>query len=1420
MPQASPSVKLALPEKSHASGRNGAPKLAIASKLAIALAAAACLLLTLAGLLATRREAPTFRGAQAGSAAGEEARRRAGDVYGKLPMSFEANEGQTDPRVKFLSRGDGYGLFLTAEEFVLLLGGDAKDARDATGASAAGTARVSMRLVGMNPSALSSGMRELPGRVNYLTGRDEGKRRRNVRSFAAVRYEGVYAGVDLIFYGNQRQLEYDFVLAPGADPEAIRMQFGGGDRPEVDAGGELVIRTQAGEVRQRKPFVYQEVAGGRREVAGAYKVEDDGRVGFRLGEYDASLPLTIDPVLVYSTHLGGSFTESLNGLAVDSEGNAYVTGGTYSADFPATDGAYKQNTPGIGINFARRDAFITKFNVVGNAVVYSTFLGGDSANEVGMSVVVDSGGHAYVSGVTFSATDFPITPGAPQPAWGGGTGFDISDGFVSKLNPAGSELVYSTYLGGDEADYASDIAIDAAGNAYVTGLTDSGNFPTTPGAYWGGPPPLHSLNAVVTKINAAGTAFVYSTYLGGGQQNSETGNTGPFVAVDANGIAHVAGWTYIDNFPTTPSAFQTVKGRFEEDGYYSKLSPDGGTLLYSTFLGGRQEDRVRDLALDAAGNAYVAGFTNSNDFPVTAGAFMTTFGGSWGFNSAGFLAKFGTSGQLVYSTYFATPDYSRESISAIAVNPAGETWLVGHTSSANFPVTSDAYRASANAVEDNFIARLSADGGALLYSTRFGGTRGDEINRIALDAAGGVYIAGTTASSDLPVTPGTFQTNLKPSDGLFVTKFGASPVSGHSLGGRVTDGTNPVAGIMIRLSGTLNGTQWTNADGVYSFGNLPAGGNYTVTPSSNLYDFGAQTRTFNNLSGNETADFTAVMRRFRIAGQVKDIYGNVVSGVTMNLAVGEIRNETTQTDAEGRYVFPDLPAVGSYGVTPLKANYTFAPSFRRFDNLTADVLAADFTGRLSYRISGRLVDVDSGIGIPETRVELSWSAGGATFRVSGLTSNLGNYGFINLMPGQTYTVTPISQYFTFAPASQTFDNIGASHGNVNFTGTMIPQPGVNIIGFTQPQTQLGEAGGRATFTVRRTGDTAAAASVDYRTLDTDNFTVGCADSVNNNGAAYARCDFATAVGTLSFAPGETEKTVTVPIIDDAHVEAAETFQLRLSNAVGTGATLGVHIVSTITITNDDAGVGANPVTGSIPFFVRQQYLDFLSREPEAGEPWSAVLQNCPDVNNTPACDRITVSGAFFGSPEFQLKGFYVFRFYKVAFGRLPLYAEIVSDMSSVAGATEAEVYARRAQLATAFTLRTDFHTVYSSRTNAEYVATLLGRYQLTSVTTAAPATPDATTRVTLTAEDLTNGLNAGTLTRAQVLRAIADSNQVGSAEYNSAFVAVQYYGYLRRTPEPGGYQDNLNALQRGVSPREMINAFLNSTEYKLRFGQP
>src|SRR3989449_4869999 len=499
------------------------------------------------------------------------------ESYGKLPLSFEANHGQTDRRVKFLSRGRGYSLFLTSNETVLSLSKPATPTaqrrmdtvamrQEGAENKAITTTVLRMRLVDANPAADISGLEELPGKSNYFIGNDPKKWRTSVPNYARVKYRDIYPGVDLVYYGNQREIEYDFLVAPGGDPKAIRLGMEGAKKAVIDAQGDLVLHTDDGDVRLQKPTVYQEVDGAKQAIAGHYVLRDERQAGFEIGSYDANKTLVIDPVLAYSTYLGGSTIDQGFGIAVDSAGNAYVAGDTISTNFPTTPGAF-QTTFG-GPFCCMGDAFVTKLNALGSGLVYSTYLGG-GGNDQGNGIAVDSAGHAYVTGFTLS-TNFPTTPGAFQTASGGGP-----DAFVTKLNALGSGLVYSTYLGGSGDDEGNGIAVDSAGNAYVTGLTfsfpASNNFPTTPGAFQ-----TTSFLGVpfVTKLNPTGSALVYSTYLevfGGFFVDEGLG-----IAVDSVGNAYVTGETFTFNpFPTTPGAFQTTSGGGLQDAFVTKLNPTG-----------------------------------------------------------------------------------------------------------------------------------------------------------------------------------------------------------------------------------------------------------------------------------------------------------------------------------------------------------------------------------------------------------------------------------------------------------------------------------------------------------------------------------------------------------------------------------------------------------------------------------------------------------------------------------------------------------------------------------------------------------------------------------------------------------------------------------------------------------------------------
>ncbi|MEA2426922.1 MAG: hypothetical protein QOF37_550 [Thermoleophilaceae bacterium] len=684
--------------------------------------------------------------------------------YASLPQSFEPNRGQSDPRVDFLSHGRGYSLFLTGGDATLLLNRQGHHG---------GATALRMRLAGASPAAKASGAGRLPGTVNYLRGHHPSPAQTAIPTYRGVTYRGIYPGVDLRYYGSQRRLEYDFGIAPNADPSRIALDFSGARRVGRAANGDLLLRLPGGVLRERAPVAFQRIAGERRPVAAHYVVHGH-RVSFALGNYDRSRPLTIDPVvLAYSTFLGGSGVDSGQAIAADSAGSAYVTGAADSTDFPTTAGAVDTSPNGV------EDVIVSKLAPDGRSLVYSTYLGGAS-QDLGVGIAVDSSGAAYLTGRTLG-NDFPTTSGAYTTTAPGGS----ADAFVAKLAPNGQSLNYSTYLGGTNQDNGLAIAIDSAGAAYVTGFTDSANFPMV-AAYdstFGG-----TRDDFVTKLAPDGGSVAYSTYLGGAD---DEGSSRAGIAVDTAGSAYVTNQTKSNDFPTTVGAYDTTfGGAGTAEAYVTKFAANGGSLVYSTFLGGAgDEDPIGGaIALDSAGSAYVVGSTTSADFPTTAGAFDTTLGGT----SDAFVSKLAANGgSLVYSTYLGGS--SDEFGVGIGLGPDGSAYASGSTYSANFPTSADAFDTTLGGSNDAFVARLAADGGSLPYSTYLGGSGSDfGIGGIAVDPSGAAYATGTTSSADFPTTAGALDTSLGGSSDGFVSRIGAPTPAGPGTTPPPNPGTSTV----------------------------------------------------------------------------------------------------------------------------------------------------------------------------------------------------------------------------------------------------------------------------------------------------------------------------------------------------------------------------------------------------------------------------------------------------------------------------------------------------------------------------------------------------------------------------------------------------------------------------------------------------
>ena len=691
----------------------------------------------------------------------ETARARAVKAYDELPLQFESNKGQADERFDFISRASGYAILLSSTEAVFTLRENGSSPEHP-----ARTSPLTMKLAGAR-HVTAHGEEKSPGRVNYFKGRDAGKYLANVPAYARVSYKSVYEGVDLVYYGNRRSLEYDFVVAPGADAGVIKLEFDGYDELEVDAAGDLSITRGGARVSMRKPVLYQLADGARRPVAGRYVRAGANRVGFEVGEYDHARPLVIDPVLGYSTFLGGVNGDWGFDIQVDGAGNAYVAGTTSSPNFLTTAGAPQKQ---LGNTDGNSDGFVTKINADGT-VAFSTYIGGNKGDFV-RTLALGPGGTIYLTGGATS-TDFPTTTGAYQ------TTTTEGDFFVTKLSAAGDALLYSTYFGAGGIQTAH-IAVDAAGDIYLAGVTSFfRGFPTTADAYRKTPYPsagpiVHGADdGFVAKIHPAGASasdLVYSSYLGGSE-----GEYGGWVTVSPEGFVYVAGVTESTDFPTTADAVQPTPSTPDaaarhaaglNDVFLVKMDlrvPGAGGLVYSTYLGGAGNETSEGMVLDRAGNVYLAGRTTSGDFPTTKNTLQPSpAGGSDAYVVKINPSRAGKAG-LVYATYLGGS--ADDTGGDIAVDTAGNAYITGDTRSTILPVTVGAFQPSIGGISDvfsapggdAFVAKLNAAGTALVYFSYLGGSGGDGGSSIALDPKGNAYLTGYTFSNNFPLSANALQ---------------------------------------------------------------------------------------------------------------------------------------------------------------------------------------------------------------------------------------------------------------------------------------------------------------------------------------------------------------------------------------------------------------------------------------------------------------------------------------------------------------------------------------------------------------------------------------------------------------------------------------------------------------------------------------
>ncbi|HTW57142.1 MAG TPA: SBBP repeat-containing protein [Terriglobales bacterium] len=1133
------------------------------------------------------------------------------DRYLNLPLSFEANQGQADGEVRFLSRGDGHSFFLTPSEAVLTF------SRDSNGNAAV----LKMRLEGANPNAQIHGVDPLPGRSNYFVGSDSSRWRTDVPTYAKVAYHNLYPGIDLVYYGNQKQLEYDFVVSPAADAGQIRLSIAGAQKLTVDEHGNLVLHSADGEVQLLAPRVYQEVGGTKQPIAGRWKLEGSHAAGFRLGRYNHNQQLVIDPVLMYSSFLGGSQKNAINRIAIDAAGNAYVAGYTVSGDFPA---APTPQTMTFGGGAASRGAFVAKIDPTGSTLLYSTYLSGSGGGEAATGLAVDASGNVYLAGNT-NSTDFP-TYNPFQSACATHTQAGAcSTAFLTKISPTGDSLVFSTYLGGSGGESASGLTVDAAGSVYVTGITSSLDFPVTTGAAQSKCGGACQQSAFVAKFAPSGQSLSYATYLGGSGLD-----TAADIAVDGAGGAYIAGQTTSSDFPlVTP--FQkscapdpaSTSGACIATAFVTKLKADGSTIVYSTFLAGSLGSQAAAIAVDSLGSAYVTGSTQSSDFPVVQ-PFQKSCGMAKSSSQCSvdaFVTKLAPSGKtLVYSTYLGGS--GSDQASAIVVDSAGHATVAGTTESADFPTVA-AVQSKLKGTNDAFVARLNAAGSALTFSTYHGGSATESGNSVAIDAKGNIYVAGATSSTDFP-TQHPFQSSCTGTcASAFVSAMSAPPPQGTDPSTTVvTPSVNPsVYGQTVTFTATVTGSSGTPTgtvefmDGttLLDTGTLDASG-VTTFPTSALTvgahsitgvysgdatyagsTSGAFTQNVNQASTTTTvtaspatsspvgqpATFTATVAAVAPGAGIPvgtvgfDASGTPITGcssVAVNPSTG-VASCMTSALAAGSYTIK-----GAY--TPTGGNYigsngtlTYAvvgpPTITKaFSPTTVKLNVASSTSTMTLTITNPAANtvaltgvavsdtLPSGMALASPSNAATTCAGGTVTAASGIVSLSGG----SILASSSCTLTANVVGTTAGNILNTTGAVTSTNGGTGFTAsatlTVVGPPTITKA-FSPTSVQLNVSSSTSTMTLTITNPSAITALTGVAVSDTLPSGMGLAAS---NGLA-TNCASGTATaaaGVVSLTgatiPASSSCTVTVSVVGTTAGAIANTTGTVSSTNGGTGGT--------------------------------------------------------------------------------------------------------------------------------------------------------------------------------------------------------------------------------------------------------------------------
>lgn len=679
-----------------------------------------------------------------------------------LPLFFFSNSGHDDSRVQYAVQTPAVTALFRADGAIFRSHGQ----------------QINVRFSGANPGATIKGMDTMAAKVNFFLGNSGWKT--DLPTYAKIVYSGLYPGIDMTYAGIGGQVKSEFVVAAGANPDLIRLEYS--DPVSIDAQGNLIAGSGRNAFREAAPNIYQQIGGTRVKIAGRYFLLDAHTVGFEIDDYDASAPLIIDPTISYCTYLGGSGITSITGVAVDQNSNLYVTGWTEALNFPIAGAVQAANQGSV-------DVIIAKLNSAGTTLLYATYIGGKS-DDKGAGIAVDGSGQVYVTGSTASS-NFPLVR-SNRPAIGAPT-----TAFALKLNAAGNALLYSGYLGGTTYDIGTAVAVDSSGNAYFAGDTQSSNFPklNPTQSFIGG-----GTDAYIIKLSPAG-AITFGTYLGGSGNEHAAG-----IAVDSLGNIFVAGGTSSANFPVVSPLQSTIAG--SQDAFLTKIG-FGGTVAFSTFLGGSGgvPEQANAIALDSAGNVYLAGVTSSTNFPVTSGAFQTALSGA----QNGFVTKITNSGNaFAYSTYLGGSSY--DWASGIAVSAAGNAYISGYTSSANFPQAS-AVQAAFKGLYDGFISELNFAGNGVVFSTFYGGSGSDSVNAIALDPSANIFAGGQTSSYDLPLVTPIQSTNTTSSTG-WVLRLGVTalpPTTPSVTSVSPTSGTGTAVTFTAKFADTGGGSTLTTA---------------------------------------------------------------------------------------------------------------------------------------------------------------------------------------------------------------------------------------------------------------------------------------------------------------------------------------------------------------------------------------------------------------------------------------------------------------------------------------------------------------------------------------------------------------------------------------------------------------------------------